>query len=407
LVRNPLLRREKWRVKKAELELVAAKNYLLPRLDAFGFYRWNGLGDDLIDSDNEKSNAYGSLTSGDFQDWQIGLDLRIPIGFRKEMAGVRNAQLNLARERAILQEQELEISHQIAWVLRELDEYYTLAQTNYNRTVAAENEVRAVTAMYDAGTATLDLLLNAQQRRAEAQIQYYQAITKYMFAISHLHFRKGSLPEYNGVYLTEGPWPHKAYFDALRRARARDAGIYLDYGRTNPPVFSRGEYDLHAGKADLKEGLEGLPDYPVSPDESPTGPAPSDIEVIPAPDPLLLPKESSGGGSGDADPSARVLPPKPRTSAEEGTARTETARPNPTAQAAAAGPQFPDLAPLGKMIGKAGMSKVPEPSRDRPVVAAAGDESARQTVTPASLQTPDEGDDGWRPRWSSPGSQRR
>lgn len=284
LVRNPLLRREKWRVKKAELELIAAKNYLLPRLDFFGFYRWNGLGHDLIDPDNDSSNAYGSLTSGDFQDWQLGMELRVPIGFRKELAAVRNAQLNLARERAILQEQELEISHQIAWVLREIDEYYTIAQTNYNRTVAAENEVRAVTAMYDAGSATLDLLLNAQQRRAEAEIQYYQALTKYMFAISHLHYRKGSLLEYNGVYLMEGPWPQKAYFDALRRARARDAGIYLDYGMTNPPVFSRGAYNQHAARSEGQ--VKEVPPRPQEQESSEESGIPDEgPEVLPAPAP--------------------------------------------------------------------------------------------------------------------------
>ncbi|MGQ9769548.1 MAG: TolC family protein [Thermogutta sp.] len=288
LIRNPLLRREKWRVKKAELELIAAKNYLLPRLDMFGFYRWNGLGHDLIDPDNDRSNAYGSLTSGDYQDWQLGMELQIPIGFRKELAAVRNAQINLARERAILQEQELEISHQIAWVLREIDEYYTLAQTNYNRTVAAENEVRAVTAMYDAGTATLDLLLNAQQRRAEAEIQFYQSITKYMFAISHLHFRKGSLLEYNGVYLTEGPWPQKAYFDALRRARARDAGIYLNYGMTNPPVFSRGDYDLHAGRHNPEEiSTDNLPEDTIITPEEDMAPVSIDPSPLPPEEPVL------------------------------------------------------------------------------------------------------------------------
>lgn len=287
LIRNPLLRREKWRVKKSELELIAARNYLLPRLDFVGMYRFNGLGHDLIDPDNDDSNAYGSLTSGDYQDWQLGMELRVPIGFRREMAAVRNAQLNLARERAILQEQELEISHQMAWVLREIDQYYTLAQTNYNRTVAAENEVRAVTAMYDAGTTTLDLLLNAQQRRAEAEIQYYQSLTKYMFAISHLHFRKGSLLEYNGVYLTEGPWPQKAYFDALRRARARDAGTYMNYGMTNPPVFSRGVYDLHAGRRDTGELMleHGLPAGPVEP-------SPEQNQIQPAPTPNPLPEPS-------------------------------------------------------------------------------------------------------------------
>ena len=57
-----------------------------------------------------------------------------------------------------------------------------------------------------------------------------------------VHFRKGSLLEYNGVYLAEGPWPAKAYFDAKRRARQRDAGLYMDYGFTRPAVFSQGPF---------------------------------------------------------------------------------------------------------------------------------------------------------------------
>jgi len=48
------------------------------------------------------------------------------------------------------------------------------------------------------------------------------------------------LLEYNGVFLAEGPWPGKAYFDAHRRARQRDASLYLDYGHSRPGVFSRG-----------------------------------------------------------------------------------------------------------------------------------------------------------------------
>ncbi|MFM1904146.1 MAG: hypothetical protein RLZZ440_2046, partial [Planctomycetota bacterium] len=32
----------------------------------------------------------------------------------------------------------------------------------------------------------------------------------------------------------------KAYFDAHRRARQRDASLYLDYGHSRPGVFSRG-----------------------------------------------------------------------------------------------------------------------------------------------------------------------
>ena len=42
------------------------------------------------------------------------------------------------------------------------------------------------------------------------------------------------------MFLAEGPWPGKAYFDAHRRARQRDASLYLDYGHSRPGVFSRG-----------------------------------------------------------------------------------------------------------------------------------------------------------------------
>jgi hypothetical protein len=124
--------------------------------------------------------------------------------------------------------------------VRNIDTNFALAQTNFNRRVAAERQVEAVQAAYDAGTVTLDQLLDAQRRRAEAESSYARAIVDYNRSISQLHYRKGSLLEYNGVFLAEGPWPGKAYFDAHRRARQRDASLYLDYGHSRPGVFSRG-----------------------------------------------------------------------------------------------------------------------------------------------------------------------
>ena len=73
-------------------------------------------------------------------------------------------------------------------------------------------------------------------------------MTNYAKSISQVHYRKGSLLEYNGVYLTEGPWPAKAYFDARRRARSRSAALYIDYGFTYPRVFSQGPTKQVSGK---------------------------------------------------------------------------------------------------------------------------------------------------------------
>jgi len=246
LTRQVEIRKQKWNVKKRELELIAARNHLLPRLDAVGRYRWRGLGDELIRPDNNAqfnqpgSSAFGTLMGGDFQEWQLGLQLSVPIGFRQQLAAVRHHELLLARERALMQDLELEVTHQLGDSIRDVDLYYGLTQTNFNRRVAAEKEVQAVQASYEADRVTLDLLLDAQRRRAEAESAYYRSLVDYNRAIMNVHYRKGSLLDYNDVYLAEGPWPGKAYFDALRQARKRDASMYLDYGFTRPNVFSQG-----------------------------------------------------------------------------------------------------------------------------------------------------------------------
>ncbi len=298
LCRSVELRRQKWQVKRRNLELIAAKNYLLPRLDATARYRLLGLGDHLINPAGtgiEFDNAYESMTTGDFGEWHLGLDLSIPIGFRKEMSGVRHAELNIARERARLQEMELEVSHQLAHAIRETQAALKLANTNFNRRIAAKQEVEAAESKKQAGIAgyRMSEVLDAQRRLAEAESDFYRSIFDYNKGIAEVHLRKGSLLEYNGVHLTEGPWTGKAYFDAHRRARQRDASVYLDYGFTMPSVISRGAYQQQAGAgAVIEDGMiEGIEMPDMGPEELPTPagqPVESTIESSDEPDATQL-----------------------------------------------------------------------------------------------------------------------
>jgi outer membrane protein TolC len=255
LSRSVELRAARWRVKRREMEVIAAKNWLLPRLDAVARYKWLGMGQNLVQEGGGESfdangaplfgGSYENLFGNNYQDWHLGLELHMPIGFRKELSGVRNAQLGLARERAVLKESELDISSQLATAIADLDANLALCQTNYNRRIAAERNVEAVQAAYDTGTVAIDVLLQAQRLLAQAESDYYRSLAEYNKSIMQVHLRKGSLLEYNGVYLAEGPWPGKAYFDARRRAVARDAAKSLDYGFTMPRVISRGPYQQH------------------------------------------------------------------------------------------------------------------------------------------------------------------
>lgn len=255
LLRSPELRKQKWDVKKRELELIASKNFLLPRLDFSAGYRWSGAGEDWVNS-RHHNNAIDSMTGGNYASWVMGLNASVPLGWRQELAGVRNAQLQLARSRAVLQEQELELTHQLADSFREISSAYQLSRTALQRRIAADAEVSSVNAAYKAGTTTLDQLLDAQKRQAEAETEYYRSIVDYNLAIMTLHYRKGSLLEYNNVCLTEGAWPGKAYFDAKRRARHRDAGHYMNYGYTRPKILSRGAYQQYQNHQGTETGYE-------------------------------------------------------------------------------------------------------------------------------------------------------
>ena len=277
LTRSVELRRQHWTIKTRELELIAARNQLLPQLDVFGTYRWLGQGEKLLSTARPGgfvpggpddplrrnlvpgSQAVDYLASGAFQEGQLGFQLSVPIGFRRELAEVRSRQLTLARARAVLEDMELEISHQLTDAMQNLEAQQMIAQTHYNRTVAAEAEVNAMTAAYDTGTVTLDRLLDAQRRRAESEIAYYQAIVEYNLAIIQVHFRKGSLLDYNGVMLAEGPWPGKAYSDAHERARRRAASKPMDYGYSRPRVISSGVVPQNPGS------IEGMIDESLAP----------------------------------------------------------------------------------------------------------------------------------------------
>ncbi len=252
LHRSPNLRRQGWQIKARELELIAARNQLLPQFDIIGLYRWLGQGDhfrsDVLEDDNHDgddipnypTNAIDRLWSGDTQEFRMGFDFNMPLGFRSAMSQVSSSQLALARERARIQEMELEAVHQLTDAQMDLDANYRILHSNFNRRIAARDQVQALEAAYQAGTTQLEFLLDAQRQQSDANIAYYRSLVDYNLAIVAMHFRKGSILDYNGIVLAEGPWPSKAYFDATNHARRRSASHYLDYGFSRPSVISRG-----------------------------------------------------------------------------------------------------------------------------------------------------------------------
>jgi hypothetical protein len=235
-------------------------------------YRWLGSGDELgggtrngVNFPDRGSRALDNLFEGDFQEFSLALTLDMPVGFRNELSRVRQVQLQLARENAVLEEMEMEVIYSLTLAVRALDTNYSQSRSNFNRWLRAQNEVRIRTAELDlpseggGGQRRIGQffeLLNAQRRSAEAQTNYYRLIAEYNKEIADVHHRKGSLLEYNNIYMSEGPWADKAYWDAMGEARKRDASYYLDYGWSRPGVISQGSVPQQVGSG-LAEGMTG------------------------------------------------------------------------------------------------------------------------------------------------------
>ena len=278
LFRNVELRQQKWAIKRRQLELKLARHNTLPQVNLVALYRWLGYGDDLISAERKGLNfvapgstAWDGLTEGNHQELRVGIDIRPPrIGARQELAAVRNAQLNLKRDLVRLEDMELNTSHLLTSAMKNLDYNHRQAQLHYNRWAISQKEVDSAVALYKGGKTTLDQVLQAQRRHAQAQTDYYRVLGAHTKSIAEVHYRKGTLLKYNDIHLSEGAWPGKAYADAMDRARQRDASRYMDYGFTRPAVISQGplsserDDEQAADVADESDELTIVPEEPTA-----------------------------------------------------------------------------------------------------------------------------------------------
>ena len=206
LARRTELVQQRLRVKRRNLELVASRNFLLPRLDAVGRYRRRGLGDALYDAHVPDPADPAQIADSGTDEWQIGLEMAVPIGFRQAHAGVRNAELALARERAVLAEMERQVVHDLSNAVAEQKRSFQLVQTAYNRRGAAERQFVLLASAEARRLRQIDfnLQLDAVRRLAEAETNYNRALVNYAVALKNVHVEAGNLMQYCNIHFADG-----------------------------------------------------------------------------------------------------------------------------------------------------------------------------------------------------------
>lgn len=215
LERRPELKAQRFLLERREMELIASRNFLKPRVDLTGRYRFRGFGNTLAgggsdianlapDQGGPYSSAWGNLFTGQQQEWQLGFEAEVPLGFRKAHAGVHNAELLVARDRAVLREQERQVLHDLSQAVSEKDRAYAVVQTNLKRFRAARKLVNALEKPGEAGRKeNAEAVLDAQRRLADAEVRYFLSRVEYALALKNVNYEKGSLLDYYDLLATD------------------------------------------------------------------------------------------------------------------------------------------------------------------------------------------------------------
>ncbi len=288
LTRRVEVRRQKWTIKRRELELVAARLNKRPRLDMLSLYRYRGLGDHLIGSNdptNQFDNLYQNILRGDYQEWQSGVELAYPVGLRAASNAISNAQWNLTREQALLKEQELRISHDLSNASRQIDRAYQLLQTNYNRQDADRLQTEVLRDRYRAGLTNIGFLLQAQQQLALSTSAYFRSLVDYQLAMRDLHREKGSLLNYMQVGLSESEWASGAQQDAYQHGQYL-APVNNPGRKTQPAPLASGRFNPAEERPQFMPAEPMVSSEPVNippAEQNQNGAAPATDNNVPAP----------------------------------------------------------------------------------------------------------------------------
>ncbi len=305
-------------VRVAELQLLIARNQLLPQLSLNALYQLNGLGQSLDSSfavmtgaalkalnpviANQERAAGLNENPGNysnFNQWQIGFTFQMPLGMRSPLANSRQAQYILLRARAYLAQVVHQTTHSLARFFLEIDANYKQFKTASRLRAAAAQRLDAQRAYYEEGRITIDRFLDAVSQYATAVATEAQYKTTYNISIVALEEAKGTLLAYDNIAVAEGPNPRKAYIQARDIQGAHKQFHMLPDGPMLPgkPVGPANPDPVTPNPPPNVEGPNNMPPMPAP--VGPNGPAPRPLPpYLPAAHQPVVSQNTPGAGTG-------------------------------------------------------------------------------------------------------------
>ncbi|HEV3236084.1 MAG TPA: TolC family protein [Gemmataceae bacterium] len=310
-------------LKFRQLDLINQKNLLLPDFRFLSTYDVNSIGNRLDGPDG--NNAFRNLASDRFNNWSVGLQLNVPLGFRDANSAVRVARLNLERSYWSLKDQELKTIQILEQQRRSIaDTYQQIGIQRANREanavqVQARFQKYVIGTSVDGGGSPLVFLLQAQTGFADALASEYNFIAQYQNALVAWEFAKGTIMQYDNVSIGEGPLPNCVQVRAVENAERRSKALVVRE-RENPVAYQAVTNDEEGPKLPvLGEEAPALPSLMEKTPKAPTdkagrplplpNTAPSDIKPASYSNPVSSSNwKSSSNNTGAGVPTMGLQP---------------------------------------------------------------------------------------------------
>jgi outer membrane protein TolC len=195
MVSRPELRRQAKVIESHRMEWLAARNLRLPSVDLVGSYRVHGFGNSVFgDASVPQDSSASEFLKGNLQDISAGLEITRPIGNRLAATAERNAMVAISRENAILEAQQLEVSHEVTSALAEIERSLRAVHTCEERIRVARHAFENLSAKFEEGVPiSKESVLESNRAVVELELGAAIARIDYSIALASLSVARGTL----------------------------------------------------------------------------------------------------------------------------------------------------------------------------------------------------------------------
>lgn len=180
-------------------QLQRNRNLAQPQLNAVALQQWNGLSGRVLNG-NQVSSRLDENNS-----WTMGVTFSVPLTLRASRAGVRNQELQIAKDRANIQQNLHQVEHLLANSMRTIDQNFLQYEAFREARDAAKQNLEVRVERLRLGFKD-EILLNYLQGVTDwgnAVASEAQALTAYNTELAGLERQTGTILETHGVRFVE------------------------------------------------------------------------------------------------------------------------------------------------------------------------------------------------------------